>query len=105
MAKDKPRQLIFEAFNRHGISEGLPPHINTDVQGSYYGYYENEYGEQFIFVYDRTAKRGSLWLGDNGWETPAIVVDGGAPSLILSKSESMWLYSCWLAATAVEDEK
>lgn len=99
MANDKPRQLIFEAFNRHGITEGLPPHINTDVPGNYYGYYENEYGEQFIFVFDRATERGTLWLGDNGWETPEAVIDGHVPTIVLTKPELMWLLSCWLSAT------
>ena len=102
MAEDKPKQLIFEVFNRHGVKEGLPPHVNTDVKGKYYGYYENEHGEQFIFVYDRETKKGSLWLGDNGWERPAPVIEGNAPSIVLSKNELMWLYSCWLGATEFE---
>jgi hypothetical protein len=99
VADEKSRQLIFEAFNRHGVTEGLPPHISTDVSGNYYGYYENEYGEQFIFVYERAGGKGTLWLGDNGWETPEPVIDGHAPNIVLSKPELMWLLSCWLSAT------
>lgn len=91
-------QIVFQALNHHAATLGIPPHIATDIPGRYCGYFENEHREQFVFVYDRSTM-GSLWLGDIGWETPITVIDGDAPTLILSNAERLWLAACWLAAT------
>lgn len=71
-------ETVFRMGNRHGPGCGRPPHIDIDGSdgGCYYGYFENAYGEQAIFVYDRRTRIGTLWMGDNGWENPAPVVRG-----------------------------
>lgn len=95
-------EIIFQARNRHGVSAGNPPAINTTSASKYYGYFENEHGEQAIFIYDREMKTGMLWMGDAGWERAYKVMDGLAPELILSQEEEMWLQACWNAATTFE---
>ncbi len=97
-------EIIFQVKNRHAASVGKPPHIDGSAAGKYHGYWENEHGEQAIFVYDRQTKSGILWLGDAGWEKPYKVIDGLAPELILSQIEETWLQACWNAATAFEQK-
>lgn len=57
-------QPLFTVSNHHAESCGKPPHIHGDVRKRY----ENEYGEQAIFVYDYEVNKGTLWMGDSGWE-------------------------------------
>jgi hypothetical protein len=35
-----------------------------------YGYFENRFGEQFVFVLDRATKTGTVAGGDLGWGEP-----------------------------------
>jgi hypothetical protein len=93
---------LFSVSNRHSKVSGTPPHIDGNVWGKYHGYFENEHGEQAVFVYDRATKTGLLWLGDSSWDSPHKVVDGLARAVILSKHEEMWLQACWNAATEFE---
>ena len=43
---------------------------NTDNPGLYYGYFENRYGEQFVFTFDRATGTGTVSGGDLGWGDP-----------------------------------
>ena len=90
MANEKARKIIFEAVNHHGSSCGEPPQITTGGSGRYCGYYENEHGEQFIFVYERQTKQATLWVGDNGWDHPVAITDPEKPEVVLGKGE--WLF-------------
>ena len=63
------RQPMFIAYNHHVPSCGRPPQIDTQ-DGNYHGYYENEHGEQWLFVYDRKTKTATLRGGDIGWDKP-----------------------------------
>ena len=90
---------LLQVRNRHSAEAGLPPHI-VDLDGNQYVcYFENGYGEQAVFVYDRDAGTGKLYLGDAGWETAHVVINGAVPDLILSESELLWVRACWQAAT------
>jgi hypothetical protein len=107
MAIMGPDKLIFRVSNHHTPSCGRPPTVDGDEPSAYHGYFENSDGEQFIFVYDRATKQGTLWCGDAGWEHPYPVTEGPAPigypdsldGLILSEPEQAWLRACWAAAT------
>ena len=92
-------QIIFQVSNHHVESCGKPPFIDGDRRKRYHGYFENEHGEQAIFVYDYEVKEGTLWMGDAGWETAYKVVNARVPELVLSQNESLWLYNCWMNAT------
>jgi hypothetical protein len=95
---------LFWVRNHHTTACGSPPNIDDLSQSQYLGYFENQYGEQAVFVYDRDSHQGILYLGDAGWETPHAVVDGAVPELILSDTELRWLRACWRAATAARQE-
>ncbi|MCL4247923.1 MAG: hypothetical protein KJ065_07230 [Anaerolineae bacterium] len=59
---------LFTVLNYDIKSCGKPPHIDGDIRKRYHGYYENEYCEHAIFVYDYEVNKGTLWMGDSGWE-------------------------------------
>ena len=79
-------------------------HLDDLRPGQYLGYFENDYGEQALFVYDRDSRQAILYLGDAGWQTRHVVVDGGVPDLVLSETERLWVGACWQAATANRKE-
>ena len=83
--------------NHHNPSCGDPPIVNGNDPNIYIGYFENPFGEQWVFTYDRETKRGLLRGGDAGWNT-AIEVEDGKPDVVLGPEESQWLEACWRAA-------
>ncbi len=63
--------LVFAAHDTHDERCGPPPHLrNTANHGLYYGYFENCYGEQFVFTFDRATRTGMVSGGDLGWGDP-----------------------------------
>ncbi len=94
---------LFRVRNHHSATSGPPPHID-DLRPMYLGYFENQQGEQAVFVYDRDSNQAVLYLGDAGWETSHTVVDGAVPDLVLSEIERLWVHACWQAATAHRKE-
>lgn len=94
------QQLLFWVNNKHTGKSGAPPQVDGNIRKRYHGYFENEYGEQAIFVYDYEVREGVLWLGDAGWEHLYPVVDGDVPELILGENELVWLSNCWRSAIA-----
>jgi hypothetical protein len=63
--------LVFTAHNTHHERCGAPPRLrNTDNPELYYGYFENRYGEQFVFTFDRATGAGMVSGGDLGWSEP-----------------------------------
>jgi hypothetical protein len=64
-------RLVFTAYNNHDERCGPPPRLrNTANPGLYYGYFENRYGEQFVFTFDRAMMTGTVSGGDLGWGDP-----------------------------------
>ncbi len=69
--------LIFAVYNTHHARCGAPPRLrNTDNPGLYYGYFENRYGEQFVFTFDRATGTGTVSGGDLGWGDPQVFTLG-----------------------------
>ena len=63
--------LVFAAHNNHDPRWGPPPRLrNTAAPGLYYGYFENRYGEQFVFTFDRATGSDTVAGGDLGWDEP-----------------------------------
>ena len=92
--------LLFSVRNHHVVECGPAPHINDHSPSQYLGYFENQHGEQALFVYDRDSSQAVVYLGDAGWEAPHTVIDGALPDLVLSETEQLWVRVCWQAATA-----
>ncbi len=61
---------------------------STDL---YIGYFENRYGEQWIFTFDRTTNGARLRGGDVDWASAHVVRDGRVEGLILDPEEAAWL--------------
>jgi hypothetical protein len=89
---------FFRISNRHGAGCGDPPTIANEAGNKYYGYFQNRFGEQWVFVYDHEKKIGELRGGDIGWDTVVLVKDGSV-DVMLGKAETAWLQACWQAAT------
>ena len=96
----KESMMLFTARNRHVVSSGNPPSINGNEAGRYHGYFENEHGEQAVFVYDYESKEGTLWMGDVSWEEAIPIENGQAKNIVMIEHERLWLLACWQAATA-----
>jgi hypothetical protein len=94
------RNPVFQAANKQGAGSGEPPYIDANTPNRYHGYFENDLGEQLIFVFDFEMGTGTLYHGDMGWEKPQKVQEGRAPEIVLDQAETLWLMACWTAATS-----
>ena len=52
--------------NYHSPASGDPPIVHGDDPDIYLGYFENRFGEQWIFTYNRKTMRAELRGGDDG---------------------------------------
>jgi len=86
-------------FNQHSTHCGTPPSISNEPPALYVGYFENRYGEQWIFTFDRPTGEARLWGGDIGWDDVRTVRDGRVEGLILAEEEIAWLQACWKAVS------
>lgn len=90
---------IIQIRNHHSAACGDPPIVDSTAGNQYTGYFENAFGEQWIFTFDRESAKAVLRGGDAGWNTEMQVLDGRVAELVLSEEEELWLQSCWVAAT------
>lgn len=95
---------LFKVTNHHTPACGKPLAVDADEPSAYYGYSENEHGEQAVYVYDYKSSEATLRLGDAGWDRAHRVVDGRAEGVMLSESEMFWLRACWLATGGLRRE-
>lgn len=95
----------------HG-GEEFPADVDIEPSGDrYVGYYENQHGEQLIFVFEKGGKP-LLYHGDYGWEPlvaewPRIVgplSSWATGNLILDQAEVLWLASCLAASGALSED-
>ncbi len=93
-----PKSLL-EIPNRHTTACGETPAINVSDPKVYLGYFENPFGEQWVFTYDRSTQVGELRGGDAGWNTMNVVENGAVTGLTLGTDEAAWLRTCWNASS------
>src|SRR5437773_378222 len=74
--------------------------LRTEAADLYIGYFENRYGEQWVFTFDRATGEASLRGGDAGWARAHPVRDGRVDGLIMAPEETAWLQACWSATRA-----
>ena len=89
------RQRLLEIDNCH-VDEG-PCWRQEDLAGKHVSYFENAYGEQWVFIFDAKTQLAELWGGDCGWKMIPVTERGA--DVILNEAEKLWLQACWLAAT------
>lgn len=103
MSDDRP--VIFAARNGHSAQCGQPPVVEAGP-GRYASYFENQYGEQWIFVRREDAETATIYGGDIGWEEPQTMSgppekrenDWTTAGLVLNMPEALWLTACWAAS-------
>jgi hypothetical protein len=82
------KQLLFQVTNHHVESCGTPPQIDEQTFPNVYrSYFENQYGEQTIFLYDYEQEHGTLYMGDAGWEHSFLSCSAIAASRFVRKND------------------
>lgn len=62
--------IIFSVGNQHVEGCGTPPTIDDSLENVVFrSYFENEYGEQWILLYDSSTDEVRVYSGDCGWES------------------------------------
>jgi hypothetical protein len=88
------KKLLFSAHNVHAAGCGTPPHVRQEA-GRYQGYFENRYGEQWIFIFDYSAERGYLRRGGRAGTTStscrATALFPAGQSPIFNEEGQLWL--------------
>jgi hypothetical protein len=80
MSEDQTKKILFQAMNNHSPDCGVPPCItNRDASATYYGYFENRHGEQFVFLHNRgddyaRVYNGRVYNGFDGWKRTDIAI-------------------------------
>jgi hypothetical protein len=92
---------LLKIRNRHALASGDPPIVDGTNPDHYIGYFENMYGEQWIFVRDRETGIATLRGGDMGWNRVVDVTDGSTGDLTLNPYEAQWLVCCLLSSATV----
>lgn len=76
MAKSEHgNKIVFQALNDHADGCGPPPSFSNRDGNKYHGYFKNQFGEQFVFVYNRDTGTGVLYGGDCDWKTEMPVAE------------------------------
>ncbi|MBU1749878.1 MAG: hypothetical protein KKA73_19525 [Chloroflexi bacterium] len=86
--------VLLQIPNHHSVERCEQPPQITAQPGRYIGYFENEFGEQWLFVHDRGQDTATLYGGDAGWVAHQ-VEDGVVDGLTLDEPERIWLVACW----------
>jgi hypothetical protein len=63
------KKTILTVKNHHVNACGEPPSFNEE-EVAYISYFQNDYGEQMIFVIQERLGKALLYHGDCGWERP-----------------------------------
>lgn len=74
--------------------------VSAERPGRYLAYFENRFGEQFVFVHDDGESDATVALGDVGWEPCRVSDADGLPDvgqLILNDEERAFVNACWIA--------
>lgn len=95
---------LLKISNHHAVASGDPPIIADSRPDQYIGYFENMFGEQWIFTRDRATGVATLRGGDIGWNHAIDVTDGATEDLTLNAAETQWL-ECCLSASGITAKK
>jgi hypothetical protein len=77
-----------------------PVPVIEERPGRYLGYFENTFGEQFVFVHEDGEPDAVVFHGDVDWDPHRVTDAGGLPDvgdLILNREEWAFLVACWIA--------
>lgn len=71
-----PGRRLFTVSSHHTADGGEAPDFDGDKEGTYFGYFVNEYGDQVIYAYDHETGEATIRMGDTGWREVYWVFDG-----------------------------
>jgi hypothetical protein len=93
--KGKGERLL-EIDNLHIAECGTPPSL--DAAHKYVGYFENYFGEQWVFIGDRKTGEAVIYGGDAGWRKKYEVSrENPCPvDLVLNQAERHWIIACFM---------
>ena len=88
---------MLEIDNAHVAECGAPPLL--DAADKYLGYFENCYGEQWVFIGDRKTGEAVVRGGDVDWATEyKVSLKKPCPAgLVLNEPEKHWIITCFMA--------
>jgi len=92
---------LLKISNHHMLASSDPPILDDSKADQYIGYFENIFGEQWIFIRDRETGIATLRGGDIGWNNQLDVTDGDIGDLALNSSETQWLECCLVASGVI----
>lgn len=99
---------ILSISNNHTNAFPYKTLLVPSDKARYVGYYQNDHGEQWVFIYGKEYGGGLLIGGDLGWDTVVPLGNGAVPinqQVSLSQGEQLWLYSCWMASDGFRQEE
>jgi hypothetical protein len=90
-------ERLLEIDNLHSAECGAPPSL--DAADKYVGYFENGFGEQWMFIGDRKTGEAVIRGGDAGWATEfnLSLKNPCPPTLVLNDAEKHWIITCFMA--------
>jgi hypothetical protein len=90
-------ERLLEIDNVHSTDCGAAPAI--DATERYVGYFENSFGEQWVFVGDDKTCEAVIRGGDAGWakEYKVSLKKPCPADLVLNESEKHWIITCFMA--------
>lgn len=97
-------ETITTIRNKHIEDCGEPPEIDQDDY-SYISYFENEHGEQALFVYDDDETVAKIYIADADWENPqeiparelkdmTVEEVASISRIMFARDEKLWLKAC-----------
>ncbi|HET7050209.1 MAG TPA: hypothetical protein VFI54_18235 [Solirubrobacteraceae bacterium] len=89
------RDELLRVSNRHAA---VP--VFEERPGRYLGYFENKFGEQFVFVHEDGELDATVFHGDDDWEPRCVTDASGVPDvgdLVLNDEERAFVIACWIA--------
>lgn len=92
-------EVFMNITNTHTEDCGIPPRLESGDK--YLSYFENAYGDQWVFTMDRESKVFYIAGGDIGWENK-VIGEAGLKDLILNLPEQMWVLACLQACDLKE---
>jgi hypothetical protein len=98
-----PGEEICTLVNKHVEDCGKPPEFEFE-EYDYISYFENQHGEQSLFLYDKQSNKVFIYIADAEWERPQVLsgkslvnnklTEGEDIGILPNSEELLWLKAC-----------
>ena len=85
-------EILFLVGNHHVADSGQLEETLDGNDGNYHSYFENQYGEQWVFTYNRKDDMVYIRGGALGWDS--VLGLQHLRAHIFSEEEKLWLNAC-----------